>query len=97
MRKMMTKEVTSTTVKLAKMEFNEGVPVATQLPDEVILGNVTLERAQKELGKKYEGAVTVFSVEPNTKVYELPVEVFLQYASEKIADSEDETEVQEQA
>lgn len=80
MRKMMTKEVTKTTLKLAKMEMVDGQPQAIALPDEVLLGNVSLEKAQKEMNKKYGEPVTVFEVSPDTQVYELEVEEFIKVA-----------------
>lgn len=83
MRKVMTKEVTTTTLKVAKMEMVDGSPKATTLEDEVLLGNVSPEKAQKEITKKYGHGVTVFEVIPETKVYELPVEEFLAIASVK--------------
>lgn len=79
----MTKEVTSTTVKVAKMQMENGVPKAVTLPDEIILGNVSMEKAQKELSKKLGAGVTVFGVEPNTIVYEMPVEDFIKVAKVK--------------
>lgn len=79
-RRMMTREVTKTTVKVAKMEIQEGVPVAIALPDEVLLGNVRLERAQRVLDKKYGEPVTVLQVLPETQVYELEVEEFIKIA-----------------
>jgi len=82
-RKMMTKEVTKTIVKLAIMELVNGEPTARKLEDEVLLGNVSLESAQKTLNKKHGQPVTVFGVEADTKVYEMSVEEFLEYASEK--------------
>lgn len=88
MRKTMTKEVTQTTVKVAKMEMVNGKPEAVELPDEVILGNVSMERAQRILNKKYGEPVTVFAVQPDTKVYELEVEEFIKVARVK----EDEKE-----
>lgn len=87
----MTKEVTKTTVKVAKMEMVEGNPQAVTLPDEILLGNVSLEKAQKDVNKKYGHPVTVFGVEADTTIYEMPVEEFIKYASIKL-DSETETE-----
>lgn len=82
-RKMMTKEVTKTIVKLAIMELVDGRPVARELEDETILGNVSQESAQKTLNKKHGQPVTVFGVEADTTTYEMPVETFLQYATVK--------------
>lgn len=80
MRKTMTKEVTKTTVKVAKMEMQDGAPVAVPLPDVILLGNVSLEKAQREMNKRYNEPVTVFEVQPETKVYEMLVEDFIQVA-----------------
>lgn len=83
MRKMMSREVTKTTVKVGKLEMVDGQPQAVTLPDEVLLGNVSLEKAQKQLNKKYGEPVTVFEVIPDTTVYEMPVEEFIKYATVK--------------
>lgn len=80
-RRLMRKEVTSTTVKMAKMSFEGGLPQAVQLKDEVILGNVSLESAQRQVSKKHGKEVTVFEVIPNTHVYEMEVEEFIKVAT----------------
>jgi hypothetical protein len=92
MRKMMTKEVTSTTVKIAKMEMVDGLPQAITLPNEVMLGNVSVERAQKEVTKKHGAGVTVFEVLPETTVYEMAVEDFIKLAVVKVEESPTEQE-----
>lgn len=92
MRKMMTKEVTKTTVKVAKMEMVDGLPQAVQLPDEIILGNVTLEKAQKQVNKKYDHPVTVLTVEADTIVYELPVDEFIKIATVKVEEPAEEVQ-----
>lgn len=89
-RKMMTKEVTKTTVKLAKMVNENGVPKAEALEDEILLGNVTLEKAQKEIVKKHGASVTVFGVEPDTTLYEMPVEEFIKIATVKVDEPKEE-------
>lgn len=83
-RKTMTKEVTKTTVKLAKMVTDaNGAPKAEQLPDVVLIGNVSLEKAQKEVNKRFEFPVTVFGVQPETQVYQMSVERFIELAELK--------------
>lgn len=82
-RKMMSKEVTKTTVKAGKIEMENGIPNVVELPKEIIIGNVSLERAQKELNKKYGEPITIFEVQPDTTTYELSVEKFLEIASVK--------------
>lgn len=84
----MTKEVTTTKVKVAKMEMVDGLPKAVALPEEELLGSLSLEQAQKAILKKYGQGATVFQAEPNTIVYEMPVEEFIQLASVKVAKPE---------
>jgi hypothetical protein len=86
--KMVTREITSTTIKVADMQIENGQPVAVALPDEVLIGNVTLEKAQKELNKKYGRTVTVFGLTVNTHSYEMPVETFLEFATIKTEQEE---------
>lgn len=97
MRKMMSKEVTKTAVKIAKMIVDgKGMPKAEPLQDEVLIGNVSLEKAQKEINKKFPGqAVTVFAVEPSTEVYQMAVEDFIKHATLKV-DGESESEKTEE-
>lgn len=94
MRKYMTKEVTKTTVKIARMEIVDGLPQAVTLPDEILLGNVSEEKAQKELRRKYDFPVTVFAVQPETEVYEMSVEDFLKHATLKVEEPEQPEEQQ---
>jgi hypothetical protein len=95
MRKMMTKEVTKTIVKLGKLEMVEGSPQAVMLPDEVILGNVSVEKAQRILNKKFETPVTIFGVSADTEVYEMAVEDFIKVATIKTEEVEEEVESEE--
>lgn len=81
MRKMMTKEVTSTTVKISRIVVVDGNPKAEKLEDEVLLGNINLEQAQKAINKKHGAGFTVFEVQPETIVYEMAVEDFINLAS----------------
>jgi Histone-like Protein p6 len=82
-RKMMTKEVTFTTVKLAKLEVVDGQPVIVHLPDETLIGNISPEHAQRLLNKKHGVPVTIFEVTADTTVYEMPVEEFIKLAKVK--------------
>lgn len=91
----MTKEVTSTKVQLAELVINEGKPVAQEMPEEIMLGNVSLERAQKELSKKHGKSLTVLAVEPNTVTYEMSVEDFIKIATVKEDVSEQEPDAQQ--
>jgi hypothetical protein len=90
MRKMLTKEVTSTTLSIAKMDLVDGQPQAVTLPEEVLLGNVSLEKAQKEMNKKFGQPITIFKLEANTQTYEMPVEEFIKVATIKVETPEQE-------
>lgn len=83
MRRMMTREVTKTTIKVAKMEMQDGQPKAVALPDKVVIGNIRLERAQRMVQKDYDEPVTVLQVIPETTTYEMPVETFIEHATIK--------------
>lgn len=89
MRRMMTREVTKTTIKVAKLEMVEGEIKTVVLPDEIMLGNIRLERAQREMNKKYGEPVTVLQVIPETTVYEMPVETFIEHATIKVDEKEE--------
>lgn len=98
MRKTMTKEVTKTTVKLAKMVVGEnGMPTAEVLPDVILIDNVSLEKAQKAVAKLYEFPVTVFGVQAETQVYQMPVEEFIKLATLVTKEEAAEVEKQEAA
>lgn len=83
MRRMMTREVTKTTIKVAKLEMVDGEVKTIVLPDETVIGNIRLERAQRMMNKKYGEPVTVLQVIPETIVYEMPVETFIEHATIK--------------
>jgi hypothetical protein len=91
MRRKMTKEVTKTTVKVARTIIGEnGLPQAEQLEDVILLGNVDQEKAQKVVAKKFDFPVTVYGVQANTDVYEMDVEEFIQLATLKTDEPSEE-------
>lgn len=83
MRKMMQREVTHTTIKSGVLELVNGEAKAVSLPDEVVIGNITMEKAQKIMNKKQGIPVTIFEVLPETDVYEMPIEEFIKVAAIK--------------
>jgi hypothetical protein len=90
MRKTLQREVTHTTVQLAKLNVVDGVPTTATLPEETLVGNYSLEKAQKEMTKKHGVGVTVFGVQADTKRYEMDIEKFIELATEV---QEDEQQV----
>ena len=94
-RKMMTKEVTHTTVKSANMVIGEnGQPVVEAVEDQTFIGNVSVGHAQRLINKKFpDSKPKVFAVEPKTEVYEMPVEDFIKLATIKVETPETEESV----
>jgi hypothetical protein len=97
MRKMMSKEVTQTTVKVGKVVIGDnGMPSIEPLPDLILVGNVSQAKAQKTVVEKYKTlvnagvTVTVFGIEANTVVYEMEVEKFIELATVKVEETEEE-------
>lgn len=80
MKKTMTKEVTTTSIKLGRVKLVDGMPIVEPLNDELMLGNVSLEKAQKAMRKQHGDDVTVFGVEANTQKYKMSVEDFIRIA-----------------
>ena len=87
-RKTMTREVTKTTITVAKMEMKKGNPVAVPLPNRTFIGNINVEKAQRLIEKDYNYQVTVLEVNPNTKIYEMSIEQFIEMANVKQAESD---------
>lgn len=81
MRKYMTKLVTQTIIQCAKMETKDGQPVAIPMDDVVLLGNLSLKRAQKEIKKEYGDNVVALSAKARTIRYEMAVEDFISVAT----------------
>lgn len=92
----MTKEVTKTIVKVAKITTVDGLPKAETLADEILLGNVSSEKAQKLVQKKHSEPVTVLGVEADTTIYEMDVEEFIKLAKVKTPEN-GEQEVQQES
>lgn len=89
MRKMMTKEVPFTTIKAIIVRVEQGEPVTEKLPDTVVLGTLSQEKAQKLMEETHK-QVTVYRVKSETKVYEMAVEDFIQHAKIKEEQNNDE-------
>jgi hypothetical protein len=85
-RKMMYKEITKTTVRLAKLTVENGEPKMEKLPEETLVGNVKQEVAQRQLNKKYGEPIAILEIFAETTVYEAPVEEFLKIATIKVVE-----------
>jgi hypothetical protein len=81
---MLYREVTTTTVKCAKLTAQDGTAVIENLEDEILIGNVKPETAQKLLNKKYGTPITILEIYPETNQYEMPVEEFIKVATVKV-------------
>jgi hypothetical protein len=81
-RKFMTKEVTVSAIKTVEITVDEnGMPVASQNEPIIVIGNVTKEKAQKMVTKKFGQGVTVYAVELITKTYKMEVSEFIKVAT----------------
>jgi hypothetical protein len=85
-RKMMYKEITKTTVRLAKLTVENGEPKMFKLPEEILVGNVKQEVAQRQLNKKYGEPIAILEIFAETTIYEAPVEEFLKIATIKVVE-----------
>jgi len=86
MSQTMTKEVTKTIVNVAKIELVNGEPKSIKLPDEVFIGNLSQERVQKLLNKKYQKPVTVYGIKTEKTKYQMPIEEFIEIAKPVVSD-----------
>ena len=78
MKKTISRTITTTQAVFAKVEKVDGVVQAVE-SQERLLGNLSIEEAQKELTKAH-GSVTVLSVETEAKLYEASVLDFIELA-----------------
>jgi hypothetical protein len=85
---MLYREVTTTTVKCAILTAVEGEAMVKILPDEILIGNVRTETAQKLLNKKYGSPITILEIYPETHQYEMPVEEFIKVAKVKVSEQD---------
>lgn len=92
MKKVMQKEVTQTTIKMARIEVLEGETKLVELPEVVQLGNVSKEKAQKWATKEHGAGTTVTHVEPNALRYEMEVLEFIKLATLVEPKSDEETQ-----
>ena len=84
MRKMMTKDVTLTQILASIMVVENGNPVAKLLPPVTLLGNVSIEKADKEIALRYKkGPVFIYSHEVVNVTFEMAVEDFINHATVK--------------
>lgn len=88
-RKMMTKEVTFTTCKVAEMQVVEGKPQVVELDSERFMGNLSEQKLVKEISKMLGKTITVYDIQTETNTYEMAVEDFIKHAKIK---KDDESE-----
>ncbi|QHJ75875.1 hypothetical protein [Bacillus phage SRT01hs] len=92
MKKTISRTIPTTKAVFAKVEQVDGKIQAVESVEK-LLGNLSLEEAQKELAKVH-GSVTVLSVETEAKLYEASVLDFIKLAEESgsVVESQDELE-----
>lgn len=80
MRKSIVRTITATTIKSANLKFENGKPVATENVPFTVNGVLTMEKAQKEVTKKYGQFAQVTDIKAVDDVYEISVEDFIKHA-----------------
>jgi hypothetical protein len=84
LRKVMTKEITFTTFSVAKMEYKNEELTIVPLPNEVVMGNISEEKALKSMIKKYKANVSVFNLTTQNVTYQMDVSDFIKYGEIKV-------------
>lgn len=87
-RHFINREITTTKVTAAKMSMVDGMVTTEQLEDVILIGNVSLEKANKEVKKLHGEGATAFTVEPNTHKYRIATDVFVKHAEIVTEDQE---------
>lgn len=83
MRKTIQKKVTFTNIQSARVKMEDGKPIADELPTEQVTGNIGEEKAQRIIKRMYGTDATVYGLEKESVVYEMPVEEFMHHATIK--------------
>jgi len=81
MRKTMTKEVTFTRFKMAKMEIVDGKAVTVELGEKELLGKWPNAKLRKEVYKTAGLGVIPYDITITTAVYKMDIETFLKHAT----------------
>jgi hypothetical protein len=95
MRKTMSKEITTTTLKLGKIKVLDGTPIVEQLPDETLIGTPNDKLIGRMMSKKHGAGITVYSKEVNKLVYEMSIDDFIKYGTLKTCEDQQSEEIQE--
>jgi hypothetical protein len=95
MRKTMSKEITTTTLKLGKIKVLDGTPIVEQLPDETLIGTPNDKLIGRMMFKKHGAGITVYSKETNKLVYEMSIDDFIKYGKLKGIEEQQTEEMQE--
>lgn len=97
MTKFINREITSTKVDSLEIVVENGQATLQPMEQEILVGNVDAETAQKLLIKKHGKPVQVVKVEADTKRYRMPLDKFIELAEIKpekedkeVDDSEEE-------
>lgn len=95
-RRVMTREVTQTKIKVAKLVVENGVPVVKDMDNVVVIGKRTKEWAERYVVREFGQGTVALDVETISNVYELPLEKFLEVATIKTKQTELELNEDEQ-
>lgn len=85
-RKNITKEVKRTNIFPVSITMEQGQPQGTPLETITVMGSVTKEKANRIVRKQHPDLETVVvdRMLEEVRVYEMPIETFLELATEKV-------------
>jgi hypothetical protein len=95
MRKSITRTITATTIESAIVIFEKGVPVVKPNKSITVNGEITEEKALKEVRKAYGMNSQITALNKVDDVYEISVEDFIKYAKKVVPEVTENTQTQE--
>ncbi len=91
MRKTIERTITATTIESANVTFEKGKPVIKNNEPLTVNGNITEDKALKEVRKAYGEMAQVTSLAVIDDRYEISVEDFIKYATKIETPTEEAT------
>ena len=82
MRKTIVRKIVQSTIKSIKIDLVDDKPITTYLPDEVVNGKISMEKAVKHLKKIHgkQSNIYIQSVTVDENTYEISVDDFIKNA-----------------
>lgn len=96
--KKVTRSIDTTVVKFVSVETDElGSPQMIEHEPQSFEGKLSEKQVRKEVAKTVDFDIIITDISIETKVYELDINLFLEHATVKQMDSEEQPEVEQEA